>query len=802
MFSLAREFRWSARRLAQSPGPTLAALIVLTLGLGSTVTLYTVARAVVLADLPLENSGELVVVERRIEGEATLMHSPADLLDLRERRDLFSALSAKANFRSLMTGTLEPTYVNGASVTPEYFETIGATPLIGQTFRGWDDRTDVVVLSWRLWQTRLGGDPAVVGKIILLDDHTYRVVGVMPKALAFLEADLWVPGPQGLPKPPFPMGPDLRVRRDLAYLTIVGRLHSGWKPATARAAVEAAGRAIVEKYPANLVDTHFSIRPMKELVVGDAHNQLLVLSAGVGLVFLLVCLSVAGLLLGHNISRSYQDAIRVALGASRAQVLVSRLADGLLLATAGGVLGTVASIQGVHLFMSLAPLMRRSEQVSLDVGVLLFAAGASLVASLLAGVLPGLRMMRSHPGPILASRGPHGQGRDRELAWTTLLVVQVSLMVLLLLGSLMLSRRLLQLRAVDLGFNPEGLLVASLVLPNQHYSQPARIVDFFDELLARLAARPDVEAAAAGLDVPLHQGKVGLHFSIVGGAGESGTTPPAAWFSAVSTGYFDAIGIRVLAGRGFTTDDRVGSPPVAVVSEAMAMRYWLEGKAVGAQLRFGRDELVRVVGVVSDVRHGLIEVDAEPRVYRPYAQAPWLAMSVVLRSRGDPARLIPVVRSAVSDIDPAQPPPTISLMEDSLADSLRPTRYLFLIVGGFSAMAVIITAVGLYGLLSFRVREDEYNIAIRLALGAPRPLLVRTHLTRGLLIGVAGVVLGAAAAVAAWPVVERMMPTMHGSNGKLLPLVALISVLVAVLSSVIPACHVLKVDPSQVSRGL
>jgi hypothetical protein len=330
------------------------------------VTVYTVARAVLFEDLPLKDPEDLVVVERHMGDEATLMHSPADLLDLRERKDLFSAVSASAGFRSLMTGTLVPIYVKGASVTPDYFETLGAAPILGQTFREWDDRTDVVVLSWQLWQTQLAGDPAIQGKTIMLDDQAYRVVGVMPKSLAFLEANLWVPGPQGLPRPPFPAGPELKVRRDLAYLTILGRLRSGWNPVTVRVAVKAAGRSIVEKYPANLGEVQFSIRSLKELVVGDAHNQLMILSACVALVFVLVCLSLAGLLVGRGISRSHQDAVRLALGARGGQVVVAGLADSLVLTMAGGILGTLASIRGVHLFVAFAPPMQRSEEISLD----------------------------------------------------------------------------------------------------------------------------------------------------------------------------------------------------------------------------------------------------------------------------------------------------------------------------------------------------------------------------------------------------------------------------------------------------
>jgi len=800
--TLTKELVWSLRRCAHTPGSTVAAVVVLALGIGSTVTVYTVGRAVVLDELALRQPNELVVVERTIAGEATSKHAPVDLLDLREHRELFSELSASAGFRALMTGAREPTYVQAMSVTPEYFETLGAVPFLGETFRSAGDRTDVVVLSWRLWQEQLGADQDVVTKAVLLNGQLYQVAGVMPKDVAFLGADLWVPGPQGLPRSPVPAGPDLKVRRDLAYVNIVGRLRAGLNPTAAQAVMDVVGRRIAQKYPADHPSVRFFIRGYKELVVGDARDHLTVLSTGVGLVFILACLSVAGLLVGRGIGRSHEDGVRLALGANRAQLLTGALADGLVLATAGGILGTLASTQGVRLLLTIAPPMQRAEETVLDVGVLIFAAGVCIVATLLASALPTLRLLRAAPRRTLVSGSRPGQTRERHLAWTGLLVFQVALMVLLMVGSVTLSRRLIQLRAVDLGFNSRGLLVGSVVLPRQRYGQPAAAALFFDQLLGRLDARREIDAAGVALDVPLGTGKVGESFSIVGGAGEAGAPAPTAWFSVVSSRYFETVGMQIVEGRGVTVEDRAGSSPVAVVNRAMAKRYWPNGNSVGAQLRFAHGELVRIVGVVSDVRHDLFEPEAEPRVYRPYLQSPWPAMSLVVRSRGDLTRLIPVIRSAVRDIDPGQPLPTFSFMEERLADAMRPTRYLFLLIGVFGIVAASITAVGLYGLLMSRAYQEERELAIRLALGAPRALLVVRRLVRGLSIAIAGVALGMAGSLAAWPVLQRVVPAMEGSPGAGLSIVALLSLLIATLSSLVPALHVLRVDPSQIGRRL
>jgi len=796
----ASELKWAARRLGRAPGSSLAAVSVLALSIASMLTVLAVARAVLLSPLPLVEPEQLVAIERRIGDEATALHSPADLLDLRERGAAFSRLSGSARFRALMTGGAQPTYVSAASVTPEYLETLGATPVLGEIFRA--DARDrprdphAVVVSWTLWQTELGGDRGVLGRSIVIAGEPFRVVAVMPEDLSFLGVDLWIPGPQGLPRPPFPVGPDLLVRRDVAYLEILARVRPGWSLEAARSALDRAGARIAEAYPPSSPEVRFSLVPLKEHIVSGARDHLAVLWGCVFLIFLLGCLSVSGLLLGRGITRSDHDAIKLSLGATRSQMAAAGLAESLLLATAGGALGSLGSIAGVRIFLSLAPPFPRSGQASVDLWLLAAAAGAAMVAALLAGLLPVLRTMKDPPGASSAGLTT----RSRKLSWKSLLILEVACMVMLLAVGSVLGSRLLELNRLDLGFSPEGLQVTVLELPRERYPGPDALSGFLQDLMDRLEVLPGAESVGAALPLPLSEARIGGSFSIVGRPSETGEASPSAWFSAVSHGYFRTMGIRVLAGRGFGPDDRKGAPLVAAVNLTLAKRYWNQRSPIGAELIVGQGEAVRVVAVVQDVRHDLTETDVEPRIYRPFLQAPLPAVGVVLRARRPAEHLDAAVREAVGAIDPGQPVPPLVPIEQMLSSRLQPVRYLLLIVGALAGLAVLITGVGLYALLAFTVRQEERHLAVRLALGATHFSLLRLHVSRGLLIAVAGAIVGAIGALAASPVLERVLPGGNEVDPLQVALVGLLAILAAGLSSLVGARRVLRLSPSRVVR--
>lgn len=800
------EVRWALRRLLATPGSTIAAALVLGFGIGSLIVVFTVFRAVLLEDLPLHQPDELVLLERQIGDETVRFHSPADLFDLRETVDGFQGVAAGARFRAVLAGSpeggIDPARVVGLGVTPEYFEILGASPVLGQVFRSGPDglplEPDAAVVSWELWRTGLGADRSIVGERIMLDEEAYRVVAVLPPSLAFLGVDLWVQGPRGLPKPPFPAGPDLLVRRDLAYLTILARGESGKSLEALNAAVERAGEGMAEAYPAGHPAVRYSVVPFHDLVTARAEDHLLPLLVAVGLVFALVCLNIAGLLLARRLSQADADAVKLALGASRRQIWASAFAESLVLATAGGLLALLLAGIGLRVFLALAPGFPRIEEASLDPTALLFAGGLVVVASL-AGTLASLPGISSRRARETVARGGHQLEKGgRKVLWRGLLGLEIAGMVVLLVGGLTLGYRLVELRSLELGFDPENLVSFSLQLPRSQAGDPAVVAAFFDELLERLAAIPEAESVGATAMPPLEEGRMGLSFTIPGRSVAPAGPAPTADFSTVSEGYFATLGTRVERGRVFGPDDRAGSPPVAVINRSMAERYWPRDEAVGSSLQVD-GELVEVVGVVSDVRYRLQEREIAPRVYRPLGQSPRPVMTVLLRGPGESSRWAERVRGVVHEIDPRQPVSAVVSLEEALASVLQPTRYLVLVFGTLALLAVALVAVGLYGLLAFRVREEETELAVRMALGAPRGWLVWGRVLEGLKIAVGGIGLGFVGVVASAGLVERLLAVEVVTATPRLVLVAVLLALVVVaVTSLVPALAVYRLSPGRV----
>lgn len=801
----AKELRWAVRRLWRTPGSTVAALAVLALGIGSTVTVFAIARAVLFKPLSLREPEQLVVVERKVGGEGTFLHSPADLQDLLEVCDGFSALSGSARFRARLAGAARPKYVTGVSVTPEYLETLGARPVLGRVFQNvggeGPSELNVTVLSWKLWQEELGGDQDVAGETVFLDGEPYRIVGVMPKDLAFLEADLWVPGPRGVPRPPFQVGSELLVRRDIAYMKILGRVRSDWSLDAAREELERVGPGIAGKYPANYPEVRFSFEPFKEQVVGGARNHLGLLWGSVALVFLLGCLSVSGLLLGRGIGRLEQDLIKLTLGASRWQGATASFAESTCLAIGGGILGTLSAIGGVRLVLALAPPFPRSDQTSFDWWVLAGAVGTATFAAVLAGSLPVLTGMRRAREELAAASSGRRRRRIGRWSWDLLLSVEVACMVVLLVVGLMLGRLFLELSRAELGFRPDNVEVGLVELPTERFQNPASLASFFQELLDRLETAPHTEAVGGTLPLPFSGGRLGGSFSIAGRDLEPGDNKPSASMSMISDGYFRTMEIPVLAGRGFGPGDRRGAPPVVVVNQTLAKRYWPSDSPLGSELVLPSGEHVRIVGIVEDVRHRLAGSGVEPRIYRPFVQSPSPAMWIALRTRGS-ANLEELVRSAMSDMDPGIPAPTLMPMEQMISAELKPIRYRLMIVGGLAVLAVLISAVGLSALLAFTVREKERELALRMALGARRETLLRVHVGRGVLVALGGIVLGAVVVLATSRILDQILPTEQGPGPLLLFVVVLLAVLSACLSGLIGARGVFRLSPSRAVRDL
>jgi putative ABC transport system permease protein len=806
MSAFSNELKWAARRLRRTPASTLSALALLSLSIACTVTLFAVARSVLLAPLPFREPHRLVVLERQIGDQTTPLHSPADLLDLRDGCDAFVALSGSTRFRALLTGTEQPAYVTGASITPEYLDTLGAEPILGRPFRvlpgGGTAEPDAVVVSWTLWRKYLKGGPQVIGRTLLVDDEPHRVVAVMPEAVELLGVDLWMPGPQRVPRPPRPVGPDLLVRRDLAYVTILGRLAPGWSLESARAALATAGAGLVEAYPPEYPEVRFTLEPFEDRIFARAKDHLTILWTCVGLVFVIGCLSVSGLLLARGIARSDEDAIRVAIGAMRRQAALAGLSESLVLAVVGGVLGGLGSIVGIQLFLALAPAFPRSDQTAVDAWVVVGTALSALVAALLAGLFPTVRALWRPADAVRSTGARISATRSRKYSWNGLLALQVACLVVLLVAASILGRRALELGSVDLGFAPQGVRVALLELPRGRYPDPEALTAFYRELLGHLEALPELASVGAGLPLPLSGAHIGGSFSIVGPPVDPGHQSPSAALSAISPGYFRTLGISVVAGRAFGPGDRSGAPPVAIVNQALARRYWRSGTPLGRELVLRDGIPFRIVGVVKDIRHDLSEADIEPRIYRPLLQQPTSAAWLTIRARHGSEHLDQAVRRIIAEIDPAQPVPELAPMEAMLSSVLQPVHYLLMIVGGLAALALAICAVSLYALVTLTVHEEERDLALRLALGASRSVLLRRYLSRGLLIATVGTFAGTVGAMAGSPLLGRALSADDDAGPLLISVVVLVVVVCATLAILLGARRVLLLNPSRAVRDL
>lgn len=799
-----RELRWSFRSLRRSPSLAATGVLVLALAIGSTVAVYTIARPILIADLPLPDSERLVLVRRTIGDETTSAHSPADLADLRERTEIFSRVSGSSRFRALLEGAGETSFVQGASVTPDYLETLRAEPRFGTIFRagpgGSVEEPEVVVLSSGFWRSRFGGDEGVLGRRIRLDDQAYRVIGVMPEALEFLGVELWVPGPNGLPRAPFPLGPEMVARRDMAYLSILGRLAPDLSLESGRQAVAAAGEEIETAYPAGYPDVGFSVEPLKAVVTAEAAELLGTLGRAVGLVLVLACLAVSGLLVGRFIEREREDGIRRAVGATRLHTSLASFADSLLLAGGGGILGGGLAFVGVRLLLSQAPPLPRTEAVVIDLHVLAFVVVVVLGVSVLAGLLPSLWRSAASMGSWFRPSAALGLEKGVRRTWSGLLVVEIGFTVVLLVGAGLAAHRLLELQRVDLGFDPEGWTTASVVLPSHRYPDPAGQAAFFDQLLAELASSAGPGAAAV-TPAPLDGGRIGTS---VTRAGDRRPPEEAAFsiaLSSVSADYFRALGIPVLSGRTFKSGDLAGAPPVAVISRGAAERFWSGEEPLGTELVTGDGTVLRVVGVVDDVRHDLLDPEIQsPRLYRPFLQNPWPGMSVLLPAVGQDGEPGARLREAVDALDPGVPVSGVETLDARLSQVRRPSRYLLLVLGGFAALAVIIAAVGLASLVMSRIRTEERALALRLALGAPRSRLVARQLVQGLGVALAGVTLGTLGLLLPSGLVDRLWPDQRVGAG-LVVLVGCVSLGVASLATLLPALRLYSLDPARAFRA-
>jgi putative ABC transport system permease protein len=792
------DFRSAIRALRRSPGFTPAAVLTLALGIGATTTLFSVVHGVLLRPLPYPAAERLVRVYEtdRAGGELSSV-SPPNFMAARELDRVFAGVALYSGTTETLTGNGDVYELSGAEVSANLFDLLGVPPVLGRGFPARANQPgedDVVVIGYGLWQRLFAGEEAILGRALTLHGRARSVVGVMPEGFDFPGGtELWVPTPYGER-----FAADHAGNRRSRYHNAVARLQPEVTLEQAQAEANLLSRRLELAFPAGNTGVGFAIVPLQTSVVGGMRAPLLVAFGAVGLVLLIACVSVAGLLLARAAARQRELAVRAALGATPGRLLRELLSESVILALLGGVLGVLGASWAVDTLVALQPEgLPRVEAIRLDRSVLVFALGVTCATALLAGLFPAVRAARGAQAGLLrgTSRGEAGSAGGAR-ARAALVVAECALAVILLVGAGLLLRSLLALMSVDMGFRTEQVLAFRVSPPAAHYQSPEAIRDYYDRLLERVAGLPDVRGAAAVSRLPIRQSVFGYRIHV------EGLPPPAAGEDReirtrfVTPAYFRVMGIDVRQGRGIEAQDR-GVRRVIVINEAAARHFFPGEDPIGRQIRAHSNEQVggEVVGVVADARQDSIVETPLPEMYVPHTQFPARFMTVVVRAAGDPLGLAQPIVHELQALDRNVPLPEFSTMEQVMADAVARPRFLSAVMTGFAGTALVIAATGLFGLLSFSVARQRREIGIRMALGARQAEVIGRVLRRGLSLTAVGLATGIVGAMLLTRLLQSVLYGVSAVDPVTLLGVALLLGGTALLASYLPARQAARVDP-------
>lgn len=688
-------------------------------------------------------------------------------------------------------------------VTSNFFSVLGVQPLRGRTILPELDRpggTSVAVLSYALWQKRFGSDPATVGRAIEIDGESRTVVGVMPPGFAFpVNAELWISSRFAVPPHPLRRSEDPSALRDAHYFDSLGRLKAGVPLAQATAEIDTIAKGLKQQYGDDEEGDGAKLVPLRQDLVGQTRPALLILLGAVALVLLIACANVANIILARGASRQKEMALRVALGASRMQLLGHLLTESILLALAGGLLGIVLALWSLAPLRSLVPAaMIGGAPIALDSRVLVFTLAASLGCGVLFGLIPALRLTDADLNATLqeGGRGNAGNERARRMR-STLVITEIALAAVLLIGAGLLLRSFGRLLNVPEGFNPDHVLALQLSLPPAHYSRPGERANFVKSTLERIRSLPGVASASAVTRLPLTPGNSTRSVEI-----EGRTPPPGGDVSpdylVVAPDYFQTMGVPLLGGRTFTDRDDGGALPVAIISEATARYFWPGQDALGKHLRgvCGDDKTwCQVVGVVGDVKQHHLEQASQMTVYTPFSQDPWTFLAFVVRTKLEPASAASAVASAIHSVDADEAVYNVRSMRDVEAASLSPQRLQIALIGLFAALALVLACMGIYGVMAYSVAQRTGEIGVRMALGAQTGNVLGMILGEGLRIALLGAGIGLLGSFFAARLLSGMLFGVAPGDPFTFAGVAIVLVGVAMLACYVPARRATRVDP-------
>ncbi len=806
-----QDVRYGWRILQRSRGFAIVAALTLAIGIGANAAIFSAVHAILLRPLPYPEPQRIVLVwntdpnRQIVRGTA----SAAELLDWRDMNHVFQDLAAFRPSFVTVTGKREPEQVWRVHITGNFFRVFGIRPILGRDFSPQQEQPGherVALLSYGIWQRRFSSDPNVVGKPIVLDYEPYQIIGVLPRGFSLFGTssalDVWVP---------FAFNRAQLDRKEYGLL-VFGRLRPGVRLAQAQAEMDTISAVLRKQYPESDQKVRVRVALYQNELAANVRPALLVFLAAVAFVLLIACANVANLMLARAASREREIALRSTLGAARGRLLRQLLTESTLLAVIGGVLGVIVAIGGIRFIRAALPAgiqeVPRSGSIHLDGSVLAFTIALSLLTGILFGLAPAIQTSRSDLNESLkeGSRGSTS-GRRIHLLRSSLIVSEIALSLLLLVGAGLLVRSFVRLMSEDLGFNPSNLLTMQIWLPDTHYSKPVQVINFYDEVLRQVESIPGVKSVGAVNFLPYTHWSDFVDFDIRGRTTPAPGDEFTCRYRVIDSRYLRTMGMRMVSGRDLALSDGPDAPGVAWVNEALVRRYWPNEDPVGKQIRIRpqavrspwqaqpRDSWLTIAGVMADIREWDWGIDRLPTLYLPYQQAPSRLMSIIIRGNGDSAQITSAVRHIVTGLDSNQPVTAVRMMDGLLSEALAQRRISALLLAVFASVAMILAAVGIYGVMAYGVAQRTHEIGIRMALGAEARDVERMIVGDAMRLAIIGLGIGLVSSAILVRYLQNQLYGIHASDPVTFAVVSFVIAAVAAMSAYFPARRATRVDP-------
>jgi putative ABC transport system permease protein len=816
MLNLLQDIQYAFRVLLKNPAYSVTAILALAIGIGANTAIFSEVDAVLLRPLPYPNADRLVMVwgsnPKAQQGFDELPIFGADFIEYQEQNQSFDQLAGFRYNRYNLSSQGYPEEVAGANVSASFLPMLGVQPMLGRVFLPEEDqpgKNNVVILSHELWGRLTGSDPNIVGKTILLNGQNRNVVGVMPRGFEFptsaemppylqfpRRTELWIP---------LALNPQERRTHGTRNLAVLGHLKPNVTQSQSQIDMENVSHQLQAKYPESDAGLGVRIVSFREQLIGRVRPYLLVLWGAVGFVLLIACVNVANLQLARSVARLQEVSVRTALGATRTRIIRQLLTEGAVLGLVGGTLGLLLAEVGVRLFIAAKPgNLAGLDQARLNGWVLGFTLVTSLISGILAGLAPALSLSSGKGLHVAIKESGKGGGRSSWRTRSILLVAEVGLAVMLLVGAGLMIKGFLHLQSTDPGFNPEKVLTMEFLLPGPQYTEDIQLVRFYQRAMDNIRALPSVRSVSVVGTPPLSGQKLSTKFTIDGKPVIASDEQPIANIQLISSEYFQTMYIPLLRGRYFNDHDDANSQGVAIVSQTMAKRFWPGENPEGHRIKIGGPDdpapWMVIVGVAGDVKNSGLDAEAKPELYLVYTQNISRVMHIVVRTADDPIKIASAVRQQIWSLDKNQPVANIETMKEIVGDSVAGPRFTVLVLTGFSAVAFLLAALGVYGVISYFVSQRTHEIGIRRALGAQNGHVMYMVITQGLSLSMIGIGLGLLAAALLTRVLTSFLYDVSPTDPAVFFGIGAFFLTVALLATCVPAMRATSVNPMEALR--